>query len=63
MHAIRKKYTYNHVHNTASLQTILTELAGANGMRVLKDAPTPDTGMAHSDVYSVRCEVSRLLRF
>ena len=48
MHAIRKKYTYNHVHNMASLQTILTELTGANGMRVLKDAPAPDTGMAHS---------------
>ncbi len=24
MHAIRKKYTYNHVHNAAPLQTILT---------------------------------------
>ncbi len=48
MHAIRKKYTYNHVHNVAPLQTILTELAGANGVRVLNDAPTPSAGMAHS---------------
>jgi hypothetical protein len=48
MHAIRKKYTYNHMHNAASLQTILMELAGANGVRVLKDAPTPSAGMAHS---------------
>ncbi len=28
MHAIRKKYTYNHVHDVTLLQTILTELAG-----------------------------------
>ncbi len=27
MHAIHKKYTYNHVHDAMSLQTILTELA------------------------------------
>ena len=33
MHAIRKKYAYNHVHDAMSLQTILTELAGANGVR------------------------------
>ncbi len=48
MHTICKKYTYNHVHNAASLQTILTELAGADGVRVLKDAPAPSTGTAHS---------------
>jgi hypothetical protein len=48
MHAIRKKYTYNHVHDAASLQTILTELAGANGVRVLKDAPAPSAGTVHS---------------
>jgi len=35
MHAIRKKYAYNHVHDVTSLQTILTELAGANGVRTL----------------------------
>jgi hypothetical protein len=48
MHAIHKKYTYNHVHNAASLQTILTELAGANGVWVLKDAPIPSAGTAYS---------------
>jgi hypothetical protein len=48
MHAIYKKYTYNHVHNAASLQTILTELAGADRVRVLKDAPTPSARTAHS---------------
>jgi hypothetical protein len=48
MHTIRKKYTYNHLHDAASLQTILMELAGADGVRVLKDAPTPSAGTAHS---------------
>ena len=53
MHAIRKKYTYNHVHNATPLQTILTELAGADGVRALKDAPAPSTGTAHSVANSV----------
>jgi hypothetical protein len=48
MHAIRKKYAYNHVHDVASLQTILTELAGADGVRTLRDAPAPNAGTAHS---------------
>jgi hypothetical protein len=53
MHAIRKKYVYNHVHDATSLQTILTELAGANGVRALRDAPTPKAGTAHSVANSV----------
>ena len=53
MHAIRKKYTYNHVNHATSLQTIPTELAGANGVRALKDAPTPNTGTVHSVVNSI----------
>jgi hypothetical protein len=53
MHTICKKYKYNYVHDAASLQTILTELAGANGVRVLKDAPAPSTGTAHSMANSV----------
>jgi hypothetical protein len=47
MHTIHKKYTYNHVHNTTLLQFILKELAGANGVWVLKDAPAPGTGTVH----------------
>ncbi len=47
MHAIHKKYTYNHVHDATLLQFILKELAGTNGIRVLKDAPAPGTGTAH----------------
>jgi hypothetical protein len=53
MHAIRKKYAYNHVHDATSLQTILTELAGADGVRALKDAPAPNAGTAHSVATSV----------
>jgi hypothetical protein len=53
MHAIRKKYTYNHVHNATLLQFILKELAGADGVRVLKDAPTPGMGTAHLVAESV----------
>ena len=48
MYVICKKYTNNHVHNATSLQIILTELAGANGVRILKDAPAPSAGTAHS---------------
>jgi hypothetical protein len=53
MHAIRKKYTYNHMHDVTLLQTILTELAGADGVRALKDAPAPNAGTAHSVADSV----------
>ncbi len=47
MQAIRKKYTYNHIHDATSLQGILKELAGADGVRKLKDAPAPGIGTAH----------------
>ena len=53
MHTIRKKYTYDHVHDTTSLQTILMELASADGVRALKDAPAPNAGTAHSVANSV----------
>jgi hypothetical protein len=53
MHAIRKKYPYNHVHDATLLQTILTELAGADGVRALKDAPALNAGTAHSVTNSV----------
>ncbi len=47
MHAIRKKYTYNHVNNATLLQIILKELASTDGIRVLTDAPALSTGTAH----------------
>jgi len=48
MHAIRKKYAYNHVHDATLLQNIFTKLAGADGVRALRDAPAPNAGTAHS---------------
>jgi hypothetical protein len=54
MHAIiRKKYTYNHVHDATLLQFILKELAGTDGVRVLKNAPAPGTGITHLVAKSV----------
>jgi hypothetical protein len=53
MLAIHKKYTYNHVHDATSLQDIMKELAGADGVRELKDAPAPGTGTAHPVANSV----------
>ena len=44
------------MHDATSLQTILTELAGADGARALKDAPAPNAanaGTAHSVATSV----------
>jgi hypothetical protein len=45
----------NHVHDATLLQFILKELAGANGVRVLKDAPASalGTGTVHSVTESV----------
>jgi hypothetical protein len=53
MHAIHKKYTYNHMHDATLLQFILKELAVVNGVRVLKDAPAPGTGTVHLVAESV----------
>ncbi len=53
MQAIRKKYTYNHVHDATLLHFILKELAGADGVRVLKDALVPGTGTMHLVAESV----------
>ncbi len=50
IHAICKKYTYNHVHDERLLQTILMELVGANGGRALKDAPAPNAGTVPDSV-------------
>jgi hypothetical protein len=47
VHAICKKYAYNHVHNATLLRIIPKELAGADGMQVLKDTPAPGTGTTH----------------
>jgi len=53
MHTIRKKYAYNLVHDATLLQTILTELTGADRVRALRDAPAPNAGTTHSVANSV----------
>jgi hypothetical protein len=53
MHAIHKKYTYSHVHDATLLQFIRKELAGANSIRVLKDAWVPGMGTTHLVAESV----------
>ncbi len=53
MHAIRKKYMYNHVHGATLLQFILKELVGADDVRILKDAPAPGTETTHLVAKSV----------
>ncbi len=53
MHAIGKKYMYNHAHDATLLQIILKELAGADSVQVLKDTPAPGIGTVHSVAESV----------
>ncbi len=53
MHAICKKYTYNHVQDVTLLQFILKDLAGTDGVHALKDTPTQGTGTMHSVAESV----------
>ena len=48
LQTIRRRYPYNFVHDTTSLQDILTELAGADTVRKLKDAPPPTQGAANA---------------
>ncbi len=43
---IQTKYPYNHVHDNASLKVILQELAKADSVHTLRDAPKPDTANA-----------------
>ena len=53
MHAICKKTPKNYVNDATLLKTILTELARADGVRALKDAPTSNAGTLHSVTNSV----------
>ena len=48
MQEIRKNYSYNYKHNATSLADILKELAAADTIRTLSDAPEPTTESAHS---------------
>ena len=48
MQSICTKYAYNYKHDDALLKVIMTELANADLVRTLKDAPTPGTATANS---------------
>ncbi len=48
MQSIRTKYAYNYKHDKALLKVIMTELAKADSVRTLKDAPAPGTATANS---------------
>ena len=47
---IRAKYTYSHAHNDVLMRDILQELAKADLVRTLKDAPAPGTANAVTTV-------------
>jgi hypothetical protein len=49
MQAVRKKYNYDFVHTEASLNDILQEMASADSIRNLRDAPEPESANAVSD--------------
>ena len=50
MQSIRTKYAYNYKHDKALLKVIMRELAKADSMRTLKDAPEPITATVNSVV-------------
>eukprot|EP00804_Cyclotella_cryptica_P000999 CCRYP_012348-RA/>CCRYP_012348-RA protein AED:0.11 eAED:0.11 QI:0/0/0/1/1/1/3/0/1327 len=47
LQTIRCRFAYNHAHNATTVAAILKELAGADGVRKLNDAPAP-TGTANA---------------
>jgi hypothetical protein len=53
MQSIRTKYAYNYKHDKALLKIIMTELAKANSVWTLKDAPAPSTATANSVVDTI----------
>jgi hypothetical protein len=48
MQSICTKYAYNYKHDKTPLKVIMTELAKADSVRTLKDAPAPSTATANS---------------
>jgi hypothetical protein len=48
MAVIRKKYTYDHVHDATSLALILKELAGADKLQAMKLTLAPNTSKANA---------------
>ena len=48
MQAVRRKYPFNHKHDATSFEEVLKELASADGVRKLKDAPEPSLQQANA---------------
>ena len=48
MQVIRAKYDYDYQHDDTSLADILAQLAAADSVRSIKEAPEPETGAAHA---------------
>eukprot|EP00956_Cyclotella_meneghiniana_P019414 scaffold33240_cov63-Cyclotella_meneghiniana.AAC.2 len=48
LQTIRRRYNYSHVHDATFIAAILTELAAADAVRQLKDAPAPSKGFANA---------------
>ena len=61
LRSIRRQYAYSHVHDQTSIATILQELAAADSVRQLKDAPAPTAGIANA-VYEQYSSLARLLQ-
>ena len=53
LRSIQRKYDYDHKHDTASIKFIMTELASADHVRNLRDAPAPSEANAATDDASV----------
>jgi hypothetical protein len=49
------KYKYSYTHDNASLKDILQELAKADSVRTLKDAPAPGTANAVTTMLKKMC--------
>eukprot|EP00956_Cyclotella_meneghiniana_P015108 scaffold22920_cov36-Cyclotella_meneghiniana.AAC.1 len=48
LQTIRRQYNYSHVHDATSIAAILTELAAADAVWQLKDAPAPSKRFANA---------------
>jgi hypothetical protein len=48
MAVIWKQYSYDYVHDSASMKFILKELAGADELRNMKLAPAPNVNKANA---------------
>jgi hypothetical protein len=59
---IRRQFKYNHKHTAASIATMTSELAVADAVRQLSDAPAPSTETANSVAESVAL-LTQMMRF